>query len=238
MNDETEHPEGLIVASMPTNIPPSTSSSMSSYTATPRDSALRFAPVWPQTLPQQLHFLQQHTLPSPLQSNPGVCRSVEAQYQESTFEPDRYGLGIESPSGYRVYAMEPDGSINPALVDGQLKVEHDDESGGLPNPQHHIQHTPVPEPDCDSETGRDDKVVKKYEGPYNNLLYICLKQAKGRTMSLKDIYEWIKRHTEKATDPSEKGWQNSVRHNLSMNAVSILPTRNIQNDLTNQSRHS
>lgn len=40
-------------------------------------------------------------------------------------------------------------------------------------------------------------------------------------MVLRDIYEWIARNTDKARDPAFKGWQNSVRHNLSMNGVLV-----------------
>lgn len=59
---------------------------------------------------------------------------------------------------------------------------------------------------------------------YARLLYGCLLQAPGHTMKLKEIYAWIRCHTHKARDPRNTGWQNSVRHNLSMNAVSSLFT--------------
>ena len=59
---------------------------------------------------------------------------------------------------------------------------------------------------------------------YAQLLYRCLKEAHGHTMSLKDLYEWIKEHSQKAKDQKNRGWQNSVRHNLSMNAVSNSPS--------------
>ena len=65
------------------------------------------------------------------------------------------------------------------------------------------------------------------DGPglcYAKLLEECLRSAPDRTMSLKEIYEWIEQNTNKANeskakDPTNKGWQNSVRHNLSMNQV-------------------
>ena len=46
--------------------------------------------------------------------------------------------------------------------------------------------------------------------------------APGNKMVLKEIYEWFENHTDKAKDPKSKGWQNSIRHNLSMNGVCIL----------------
>jgi hypothetical protein len=55
--------------------------------------------------------------------------------------------------------------------------------------------------------------------PYAVLIYRALRSAPGHKMVLKDIYAWFERHTDKAKDGS-KGWQNSIRHNLSMNGVS------------------
>jgi hypothetical protein len=55
---------------------------------------------------------------------------------------------------------------------------------------------------------------------FEQLLYDCLDGAPNHTMSLKDIYEWMLQHSEKARDLAGPGWRNEVRHNLSMNAVS------------------
>ena len=60
---------------------------------------------------------------------------------------------------------------------------------------------------------------KHGEPPYAKLIYRALMDAPEHQMVLKDIYEWIARNTDKARDPAFKGWQNSVRHNLSMNGV-------------------
>lgn len=59
------------------------------------------------------------------------------------------------------------------------------------------------------------------EPPYAKLIYRALMDAPGHQMVLKDIYDWIARNTDKARDPAFKGWQNSVRHNLSMNGVLV-----------------
>lgn len=55
--------------------------------------------------------------------------------------------------------------------------------------------------------------------PYAQLIYRALKSVAGHAMVLKEIYEWFEKNTDKAKDPSSKGWQNSIRHNLSMNGV-------------------
>ncbi|KAF2010661.1 winged helix DNA-binding domain-containing protein, partial [Aaosphaeria arxii CBS 175.79] len=54
---------------------------------------------------------------------------------------------------------------------------------------------------------------------YAQLIYRALLTAPNHTMVLRDIYAWFQRHTDKATDKSTKGWQNSIRHNLSMNGA-------------------
>lgn len=62
------------------------------------------------------------------------------------------------------------------------------------------------------------------EQPYAQLIYRALMEAPNNTMILRDIYEWFKKHTDKAADKETKGWQNSIRHNLSMNGVRSLRT--------------
>jgi hypothetical protein len=55
--------------------------------------------------------------------------------------------------------------------------------------------------------------------PYAKLIHRALMSAPSYSMALKEIYEWFGKNTNKATDSSSKGWQNSIRHNLSMNHV-------------------
>ena len=74
-----------------------------------------------------------------------------------------------------------------------------------------------------------DSEGKQGEPPYAKLIYRALMDAPNHQMVLKDIYEWIARNTDKARDPAFKGWQNSVRHNLSMNGV-CLPNHNVPLD--------
>lgn len=75
------------------------------------------------------------------------------------------------------------------------------------------------------QSGRSKKMVEETdfeekEEPYAKLIYQALRSAPGYRMVLKDIYQWFVDHTDKGKNPSEKGWQNSIRHNLSMNGVS------------------
>ena len=55
---------------------------------------------------------------------------------------------------------------------------------------------------------------------YAQALWRCLRAMPDNEAKLDEIYGWIETNTDKAPDPSIHGWKNSVRHNLSMNAVS------------------
>lgn len=56
------------------------------------------------------------------------------------------------------------------------------------------------------------------EPPYSKLIYDALMSHEDKQMPLQDIYDWFAKNTSKGKD-SSRGWQNSIRHNLSMNAV-------------------
>lgn len=71
-------------------------------------------------------------------------------------------------------------------------------------------------PPCHAEMSDDDCETSE---PYAKLIWRALVSAPGHGMVLKQIYEWFIKHTDKGNETS-KGWQNSIRHNLSMNGVS------------------
>ncbi|KAL8907783.1 MAG: hypothetical protein Q9207_001186 [Kuettlingeria erythrocarpa] len=67
--------------------------------------------------------------------------------------------------------------------------------------------------ECDNSDDEDGSVHCE---PYAQLIFRALKNAPGHRMVLNDIYRWFEKNTDKARKGS-KGWQNSIRHNLSMN---------------------
>ena len=99
----------------------------------------------------------------------------------------------------------------------------------LPSTKSHLRSAITPDPAeayegvndlstmSGDETDADGSVNSE---PYAQLIYRALKSAPEHKMVLKEIYEWFEKNTGKANDPSSKGWQNSIRHNLSMNGVS------------------
>lgn len=56
--------------------------------------------------------------------------------------------------------------------------------------------------------------------PYAKLIYRALMSAPNHSMVLQEIYQWFRDNTQKGASDG-KGWMNSIRHNLSMNAVSL-----------------
>ncbi|KAK4173316.1 hypothetical protein QBC36DRAFT_59695 [Triangularia setosa] len=56
----------------------------------------------------------------------------------------------------------------------------------------------------------------KNEEPYAKLIYRAFMSKPNHAMTLQEIYQWFRDNTDKGKDDT-KGWQNSIRHNLSMN---------------------
>jgi hypothetical protein len=77
----------------------------------------------------------------------------------------------------------------------------------------------------DEEDATDDK-------PYARLIYEALMQTPGNRMMLRDIYEWFRHNTTKPQESGTNGWQNSIRHNLSMNKVREYPNHYMRSLLT------
>lgn len=58
----------------------------------------------------------------------------------------------------------------------------------------------------------------KSDEPYAQLIYRAFMSRANKSMTLQEIYQWFRENTDKAKSTG-KGWQNSIRHNLSMNGV-------------------
>lgn len=58
----------------------------------------------------------------------------------------------------------------------------------------------------------------KSDEPYAQLIYRAFMSRPNKSMTLQEIYQWFRENTDKAKNKG-KGWQNSIRHNLSMNGV-------------------
>lgn len=82
------------------------------------------------------------------------------------------------------------------------------------------------EDDCNG--GQTDKTMARQDEPYAQLIYRALLSRPDYSMTLQEIYQWFRENTDKikgmdkTTGKENKGWQNSIRHNLSMNMVSLI----------------
>ena len=79
---------------------------------------------------------------------------------------------------------------------------------------------PVPRSTPHDDRDLDDDEEVSGGKPYAQLIQECLLQSPGHRMMLRDIYDWFERNTTKPRESGGNGWQNSIRHNLSMNKVS------------------
>lgn len=73
------------------------------------------------------------------------------------------------------------------------------------------------ENDSEEAGGADDE----WDLPYAKLIERALREAPGHRMVLQDIYEWFKQRRPAKCNDGTGGWKNSIRHNLSMNHVSL-----------------
>ncbi|KAK6948992.1 hypothetical protein Daesc_009064 [Daldinia eschscholtzii] len=79
----------------------------------------------------------------------------------------------------------------------------------------------------------NEQESEKADGPYAQLIHQAFMSRRTRAMTLQEIYQWFRENTDKEkTDKGNKrnGWQNSIRHNLSMNHAFVRRERKASSD--------
>ncbi|KAG9241569.1 hypothetical protein BJ878DRAFT_427841 [Calycina marina] len=102
--------------------------------------------------------------------------------------------------------------------------------------------TPFPPPsEVSSESASSSREMTaaeaEYHGidePYAKLIHRALMSAPDHSMVLQEIYQWFRENTHRGASDT-KGWMNSIRHNLSMNAAFKKTERKMPGDETKKS---
>jgi hypothetical protein len=93
-----------------------------------------------------------------------------------------------------------------------------------------VEEQPSPSADelddeCHHELNKTEELEELHEPPYSQLICRAIMSSPKKQMRVREIYTWFQQNTNKCENPDSTGWQNSIRHNLSMNAVSIWQIR-------------
>lgn len=131
----------------------------------------------------------------------------------------KYPSSQGSYSGYLINDPKYRNSLQDITVgeDNMLGCNYPNVGMGISSSQ---CNTPLNFDETD-HTLSNNNCKNKRQLPYAQLLFKALSEAKDHSMPLREIYSWFEKKTDKTNDKETRGWQNSIRHNLSMNAVSL-----------------
>lgn len=147
-----------------------------------------------------------------------------------SFEANAYMLGptrdVPRSNGLPEDALDSSGEFSQLNICRSPKFEGDIGTAdifsysGLPP-----SRIPASESSDDSRPGSREMTAVEpedsaVEEPYAKLIYRALMSKPDHAMVLQEIYQWFRDNTTKGASDT-KGWMNSIRHNLSMNAVCL-----------------
>ncbi|TVY35220.1 Fork-head transcriptional regulator [Lachnellula occidentalis] len=151
---------------------------------------------------------------------------------QTSTEPTSTSLGFD--------ALENSHNFSRLSISHSPKLEDEP-----PSSDHFSFNKPTPFPLPSSEPsengGTSSREMTAVDGddpsadePYAKLIHRALMSAPDHSMVLQEIYEWFRKHTAKGASDT-KGWMNSIRHNLSMNAAFKKTERKTPGDETKKS---
>ncbi|KAF4440260.1 Forkhead box protein O4 [Fusarium austroafricanum] len=216
--------------------PSSGSGPMSCYNPSPISPRTWSSPDFPHALPSDL--IQQQSQPNSFK-NLRVC--TPTSNEGYPVRGPRVLTPFTGAGMSQGFNDEIDGlphSCSPATVPssstGALSCNSSPQEPLLGTPVHMEtrQESPAGEPEyrVSPEVKLEATASAKNEEPYAKLLYRALMSVPDHAMTLQEIYQWFRENTDKdiKKDKSEKrpgknaeGWQNSIRHNLSMNEAFV-----------------
>lgn len=156
---------------------------------------------------------RRHTMLTPLSQDSSIMLSSPAPHNPFLY-PDSPQLPFEQEKENIERLMSPFSPILEDFLDSDS--DNDEES----------DHQ---EPDPDSSDERSlatlpyasDDIDCDQTAPYAVLIYRALMSAPRHRMVLAEIYQYFREKISRFKKAKGRGWMNSIRHNLSMNGVSI-----------------
>ena len=154
--------------------------------------------------------------------NTGSLSTIEGSPSRASYNCWPYSCGFAPPNSLHFNSLMPNVEDDVRSQQQNVISPHAfSEQSEMPNAQ--IQNDKEDSPATSSSTSsrrlRAAPKSSKHADPYKSQLERCLR-SKNNEATLKEIYEWFELHTDRATADT-KGWQNSIRHNLSMNEVRL-----------------
>ncbi|KAK9420796.1 hypothetical protein SUNI508_00887 [Seiridium unicorne] len=150
------------------------------------------------TMPTEDHFHQRMLTSSPMANHAFLTHTMEQ-------DPTITDPPVRTPG--HAGAITSDHGVSPGAHD-DLYNSHAFTGGlvGLPNGQ--------------EVNGSDGDDANRADQPYAQLICNAFMSRERHAMTLQELYQWFRENTDK-TKTDNKGWQNSIRHNLSMNAAFV-----------------